>query len=96
VIFRAIFDRGWRTVAALDRVLARPNAIEDLAITGFELSRAAWWRANSSVWRFQTLRTLGRERLAVELQGFACVSILLQFFHARLALQSGHCHLFLP
>jgi hypothetical protein len=68
-------NRRWRTVAALDRVLARPNAIEDLAITGFELSRAAWWRANSSVSRFQTLRTLGRERLAVELQSFACVSI---------------------
>jgi len=29
VIFRAIFDRGWRTVAALDRVLARPNAITE-------------------------------------------------------------------
>jgi hypothetical protein len=76
-IFLAIFDRRWRTVAALDRVLvlARPNAIEDLAIAGFELSGAPWSQANSSVWSFQTLGTLERERLAGELQGFACVSI---------------------
>jgi hypothetical protein len=29
VIFRAIFDHGWRIVAALDRVLAGPNAITE-------------------------------------------------------------------
>jgi len=48
VIFRAIFDRGWRTVAALDHGLARPNVIEDLAITGFEFPANASIRRSRS------------------------------------------------
>ena len=69
-IFMDLLDPVWRTVAALDRVLARPTPSRISRSGASESSRAAWWRANSSVWSFQTLRTLGRERHAVELQGF--------------------------
>jgi hypothetical protein len=47
-IFLAIFDRRWRTVAALDHGLARPNVIEDLAITGFEFPANASIRRSRS------------------------------------------------
>jgi hypothetical protein len=47
-IFLAIFGRRWRTVAALDHGLARPNVIEDLAITGFEFPANASIRRSRS------------------------------------------------